>query len=91
MCYYSQRYALLQERFDRKKAQWNLLQDAIDGNTESAKKSVSLDTGAGRISYSHLSPDELLKMSSRLESELDSINRKLCGRGVTTTTLRRHG
>lgn len=61
---------------------------ALDGVTTDIE-SYRLDSGEGSQQAKRRKSDEITKLIRHLEAVLDSIDRRLCGTGVTTLVLRR--
>jgi hypothetical protein len=79
----------LKERLKRKIAQRDRLEESSDANLDNPKKSASMDTGDGRISYTNRSLESISKAISTLDAEIDLLQRKLYGGATVSFGLRR--
>jgi hypothetical protein len=84
----SARRQQLLDRLEKKQAQLELLYTAFD-NTIGEIEQYSTDTMEGKQTTKYRALDDLQNAIDRLEREVDSIVRRLNGRGITNLNLRR--
>lgn len=65
--------------------------DVYDALLSDPKKSATLDTGNGRVSFTNRDLEVVEKQINTLDAEIDKIDRQLCGGTVVNFSVRRHG
>lgn len=81
----------LEERLARLENSLALARSSYDELLANPKKSASLDTGNGRVSFSNRDLKAFSDSIHGMEAEIDKIRRQLCGGTVVNFGLRRHG
>jgi hypothetical protein len=87
-CLTSERKAELQTRLEKKQAQLDALNDAIDKGVLYIE-SAALDTGEGSQRMKYRSAEDLYKAAEFLEQQIDRLNHLINGTGLVTGKLRR--
>lgn len=89
-CLSTTRRAELEAERDTLIAQLTVLNTAItSAMTTGHIQSYSLDTGEGKQTTKYRSIDEMFKARDLIQSQIDTINRKLRGTGLVNINLRR--
>ena len=79
----------LKERLARKKASLAIAYDTYDKLLAGENESYRFDSGEGSQATKKRKLEDLREQISTLESEIDGINRRLKGLGLTKLTLNR--